>query len=502
MIIALFLDATVVRMLLVPAVLSLLGDAAWWAPGPLRRLQRRAALSEYAAHPAEAPGRHAASDDTVVLARIAPESEFADFSEWLADEPVSGEIVPALPAAAVRLALPAADADATEVFARFEETAVLSLPPAPTPTEDEFAAVEFRPLRAPADDADDTVPEEEPVVAATAVEPYDPDAVDAEIVGDDRVEAEFVASGTADDEPWFPAAGPYEAPGAPGRVVPADLSEWLPAVPAYETPAADWSSGDDGYYFAPSRPADGGPLALPAGLGTFDSPWQPPPPAPHDTAEPADDPDPYVPAAAEHSGTTDLTRFGPTVDLVARLGQRPESHAEPSQPAWNTTNSVSRPTDLGSYTQERRPAALGGNPAARRPSDRDDQIPPRRPPAFGDPAQLPHPPEPPMTIQPDPTTEPQAITPEPAAAEPVRRPADLADHLRESRPADLSQYTASPPRIPRMRRPDDAEPASSVRRPATLADHLSAWQPVADEDAGVTRDLRDHLGEEGDPAPR
>src|SRR3954454_20058695 len=42
MIIALFLDATVVRMLLVPAILKLLGDAAWWAPGPLRRLHPRA----------------------------------------------------------------------------------------------------------------------------------------------------------------------------------------------------------------------------------------------------------------------------------------------------------------------------------------------------------------------------------------------------------------------------------------------------------------------------
>ncbi|AGL17328.1 MMPL family transporter [Actinoplanes sp. N902-109] len=47
MIIALLLDATVVRMLLVPAVLRLLGDAAWWAPGPLKRLQQRAGLAEY-----------------------------------------------------------------------------------------------------------------------------------------------------------------------------------------------------------------------------------------------------------------------------------------------------------------------------------------------------------------------------------------------------------------------------------------------------------------------
>jgi trehalose monomycolate/heme transporter len=41
MIVALILDATLVRMLLVPAVMRLLGDANWWAPGPLRRFYAR-----------------------------------------------------------------------------------------------------------------------------------------------------------------------------------------------------------------------------------------------------------------------------------------------------------------------------------------------------------------------------------------------------------------------------------------------------------------------------
>jgi RND superfamily putative drug exporter len=66
MIIALVLDATVVRMLLVPALIGLLGDAAWWAPGPLRRLQQRAGLSEYAGEeqfPPPPVGRHAAAGD-------------------------------------------------------------------------------------------------------------------------------------------------------------------------------------------------------------------------------------------------------------------------------------------------------------------------------------------------------------------------------------------------------------------------------------------------------
>ncbi|MFL6073024.1 MAG: MMPL family transporter [Mycobacteriales bacterium] len=43
---AILLDATLVRGVLVPAVLRLLGRAAWYAPGPLRRVSARVRLSE------------------------------------------------------------------------------------------------------------------------------------------------------------------------------------------------------------------------------------------------------------------------------------------------------------------------------------------------------------------------------------------------------------------------------------------------------------------------
>lgn len=46
MIVALVLDATLVRILLVPATPRLLGDASWWAPGPLRRFYARYGLHE------------------------------------------------------------------------------------------------------------------------------------------------------------------------------------------------------------------------------------------------------------------------------------------------------------------------------------------------------------------------------------------------------------------------------------------------------------------------
>jgi RND superfamily putative drug exporter len=46
MFVALLVDATVVRLLLVPATMKLLGNANWWAPGPLRRVYERFGLKE------------------------------------------------------------------------------------------------------------------------------------------------------------------------------------------------------------------------------------------------------------------------------------------------------------------------------------------------------------------------------------------------------------------------------------------------------------------------
>jgi RND superfamily putative drug exporter len=37
---AILIDATVVRMYLVPALMSILGEWNWWAPGPLRRKRK------------------------------------------------------------------------------------------------------------------------------------------------------------------------------------------------------------------------------------------------------------------------------------------------------------------------------------------------------------------------------------------------------------------------------------------------------------------------------
>ena len=44
--VAVLMDATLVRMLLVPAFMRVLGRANWWAPKPLARLHDRFGLSE------------------------------------------------------------------------------------------------------------------------------------------------------------------------------------------------------------------------------------------------------------------------------------------------------------------------------------------------------------------------------------------------------------------------------------------------------------------------
>jgi MMPL family len=53
--IAVVIDATLVRMLLVPAVMTVLGDWNWWAPALLRRFHTRYGLYEAPSAPVSTP---------------------------------------------------------------------------------------------------------------------------------------------------------------------------------------------------------------------------------------------------------------------------------------------------------------------------------------------------------------------------------------------------------------------------------------------------------------
>src|SRR3981189_3300109 len=67
---ALLLDATVVRMFLVPSVMKLLGDECWWAPAWLKRLHTRVGLGEIGLReevkPRVDPGREPGREDALV----------------------------------------------------------------------------------------------------------------------------------------------------------------------------------------------------------------------------------------------------------------------------------------------------------------------------------------------------------------------------------------------------------------------------------------------------
>ena len=55
LVLAVLLDATIVRMLLVPATMTLLGRYNWWAPAWLGRIHARFGLTETVPDPAPAP---------------------------------------------------------------------------------------------------------------------------------------------------------------------------------------------------------------------------------------------------------------------------------------------------------------------------------------------------------------------------------------------------------------------------------------------------------------
>jgi len=78
--VAIFVDATLVRMLLVPATMTLFGDRNWWAPAWLRRLHARVGLRENQTLPplavaAALPGQRGAGDEAGAGAGAVAEAE-------------------------------------------------------------------------------------------------------------------------------------------------------------------------------------------------------------------------------------------------------------------------------------------------------------------------------------------------------------------------------------------------------------------------------------------
>ncbi|MFD0524159.1 MMPL family transporter [Paractinoplanes durhamensis] len=429
MIIALLLDATVVRMLLVPAVLRLLGDAAWWAPGPLRRLQEKAGLAEYETEaPAATTGRHALPDDTQVLtyrpSPFALPAASPDFP-W-ADPEVSGEIVAtrALPAADTKHALPAGSNDETQVFTRFEETQVLSLPAAP----------------------------------------------DARVVADeDPVDAEIVDPISLFTQPDVPVLREFDPEVTATRL--AELSGFLPAAPRYDAPASRPSSSEDSFFFGSPGAPPSGPLALPAGLTRFDNPFDKDRPAssipvipgmslpvdPH--AEPDRYDKPVTPifastAAEPPVGPTRTTTSLPSRSPAPRsnLPTRPSSSSSPRPPQSRS------PRPRSSHS--RRPASSRMPQTSTRmlprTLGRSAEPPPRRPPQTTSSPQLePHP----------------SPSPRPHSSRPPWLNRSRQSRPRRRQPQQRTSSRSRPPlpsRSPRPRRRSRPRPRKSQKHSSKL----------------------------------
>ena len=338
MIIALLLDATIVRMLLVPSMLSLLGSAAWWAPGPLRRLQQRAGLAEYAGEelfPTISVGRHAAPDIDPASASPSTPPRYATRPAAAraalpgpSDRVITGVVVTAggdasppggpVVASAPAPALPAAPA----VSAGPVPAAAPALPAGPVPAAD-LAAGPTETDPAEAGSAAPSVPgrEDKTDVRAADDPPTAPSPDRTNLAGapaPDRAGEATVPLRARAGEPSLPtvSASPVSdgesSPVSDGESspVPAKTGGAEPEPPA-RSPAgpAIASAADDDAPEDPHEDADPG-----AGAAASDDLQAPTANlAPHMTPEPE-------PTASD----TAVLEVPPPADLAARLGSAPE----------------------------------------------------------------------------------------------------------------------------------------------------------------------------------
>jgi len=143
LLIALLLDATVVRMFLVPAIMKLLGDDCWWAPKWMKRLQHRIGLGETTL-PDERPRAAAPEPVHAGAAAGATVGSTAAAAAGSIAEAAAGSIAAAAAGSIVEAA-PSGGAPAT----------ALSVPPAPSRRPGSPAAA-TEPVKAPAAEAPTT----------------------------------------------------------------------------------------------------------------------------------------------------------------------------------------------------------------------------------------------------------------------------------------------------------------------------------------------------------
>ncbi|RDI63149.1 MMPL family transporter [Nocardia pseudobrasiliensis] len=123
MVAALFIDATVLRMLLVPATMKLLGDDCWWAPAWMKRIQQKIGLGEPILH-----SEHPAGTDVVDLVKTTPVTDPVTMQI-----PMLPDGTPAKPARKPKRARFIRDADSEAPTERLNQTPKVTDRPADGP---------------------------------------------------------------------------------------------------------------------------------------------------------------------------------------------------------------------------------------------------------------------------------------------------------------------------------------------------------------------------------
>ncbi|MEU4561972.1 MMPL family transporter [Actinoplanes sp. NPDC023936] len=470
MIIALLLDATVVRMLLVPAVLALFGDAAWWAPGPLRRLQERAGLAEHAAEStdpivADPAGADPAEAGSAEAGSAGDSSAGAGSPDIGSAVPVPRHAAAALPGRHAATALPGRHAAAALPAGRTaEHRSFADYLPADTLVlhtsvdENNTVVLDY-------DDVLDYLAEKERVAAMAVshtgdAEPNEPEATaPTSPAAPESPEAPAIAAAVEATPPAEEEPAPAEEPAPTEQLSPAEK----PAI------SEDTSASDGPESLAISEPDESEAIwaevaAEPVAAIVPDPfAWRNDPRLAILTAPTSDDFG-WLPSATPQPTET-AAAAGPAEPATAAAGPATADAGEPAEPA--TAAETGEPAESATAAETGEPAEPATAAETREPHQT------REPAETGAPGA---PATPAVTADPEPR-RPQTLddllsgTAVPVSALPAtgRRPQTLDEWLSGPRPQTLGDLSPEPGPAP--------ENPAHIARPQTLDDWLSGPKP-------------------------
>ncbi|MCM6777464.1 MMPL family transporter [Nocardia sp. CDC159] len=249
MVSALLIDATVLRMLLVPATMKLLGDDCWWAPAWMKRIQQKVGLGEPVLH-AEMPG----GNEVVDLVKTTPVTDPVTMQI-----PMLPDGTPAKPARKPKRARLVRNVDSEAPTERLGKTppatAAESEPPPPAagsslvipvPPQPDSTAADSIPPIAPAPQADSPQPQTPPQLPTISTPQISRPAAPPRLIPPDQPAdpaAPTAPVGTTPrilpPQPTLPPVPPHPASRAQAYQQPDPIDPGTPADPPASEPTPD-----------------------------------------------------------------------------------------------------------------------------------------------------------------------------------------------------------------------------------------------------------------------